>query len=494
MRIPFHNIKTLHFVGIGGIGMSGIAEVLHNLGYKISGSDISNNQNISRLKNLGIEIKIGHDKKNILNAEVIVISTAVSPQNPEVLAARDLRIPVIHRADMLAEIMRLKFSVAVAGTHGKTTTTSLSASLLDVAGFDPTVVNGGIINAYKTNARLGTGDWAVVEADESDGSFVKLPATIGIITNIDLEHMEHYKDFENLKNHFITFLKNIPFYGLGILCSDHPVVAEIAKNNTDRRILTYGLKDGADIRGFNLRYYDDRIVFDVDIKPTTVKSRLNLISKSNNIEIMPDRLKDLSIPMMGEHNVQNALSIVAIARELGIPDHVLRKSFDIFKGVKRRFTVVGVVEGIKIVDDYAHHPVEIQAVINAAKKSCKGNVISVIQPHRYTRLRDLFEDFALSLKGSDKVVIAPVYPAGEDPIDKINSSELAKLVRKNGFEVYEVQDQQDLALKVSEIAKNGDIILCMGAGSITNWACFLPNLLGKIKQDSVGFEKEFLKA
>lgn len=477
MQIPPQT--TLHFIGIGGIGMSGIAEVLHNLGYQVKGSDISSNQNTSRLENLDIPITIGHKIENVEGAEVVVVSTAVKQDNPELQAAKALRIPVIHRSEMLAEIMRLKFSIAVAGTHGKTTTTSLIASILDTAGLDPTVINGGIINAYNTNARLGTGEWTVVEADESDGSFVRLPATIAVITNIDPEHMEYYKTFDNLKDYFTNFLKNLPFYGLGILCIDHPVVRKLAFSNNDRRIITYGFSEDADIRAVNLRYNQDGIVFDVEINPSIHKSRLKLVDNGHNIAVLPFRLKDIALPMMGKHNVQNALSAIVVAKELGLADHILRQAFNNFKGVKRRFTIVGFSNGIRIVDDYAHHPVEIRAVIQAAKLSTNGRLISVLQPHRYSRLHNLFEEFTDCFDGSDVVILAPVYSAGEEPISDINSHQLAQAIRAKGFSVYEVGDARELACKIADLAQQNDTVLCMGAGSITNWTATLPLELDK---------------
>ena len=494
MHIPTQTVKHLHFVGIGGIGMSGIAEVLHNIGYQVKGSDIAENVNISRLQTLGIQITIGHQAENIKDAQVVVVSSAVSPENPEVLAAKTLGIPVIQRAEMLAELMRLKLSVAISGTHGKTTTTSLVAALLDTADMDPTVVNGGIINAYNTNARLGTGEWIVVEADESDGSFVKLPSTLAIITNIDPEHMDFYGNFENLKNSFLKFIENTPFYGLGILCLDHPEVQSLIPLISNRRILTYGFDEKANVRATNLRMSAEYSTFDVDIQPLHHHSFLvQKEIKNGGITALPRRLKDIKLPMLGKHNIQNALSVIAVAQELGIDDETVRTAFKNFKGVKRRFTKVGVSGGVTIIDDYAHHPVEIQTVIEAAKQSTDGKIIAVVQPHRYSRLNDLFQEFSLCFKECDSVVVAPIYSAGEEPIPNISSKNLAEAIRNQGInQVFEIEDAKELPYIIRRIAQENDTVLCLGAGSITYWAAALPAQLDQLWDQPISHQQENL--
>jgi UDP-N-acetylmuramate--alanine ligase len=483
MRITPQTVQNLHFVGIGGIGMSGIAEVLHNLGYKVTGSDMGENNNTNRLQKMGICIHIGHDADNVLNAQVVVISSAVKLTNPEVIAAKEKRIPVIQRAEMLAELMRLKHSIAISGTHGKTTTTSLAAALLDAAGLDPTVVNGGIINAYNTNARLGAGPWSVVEADESDGSFMKLPATLAVVTNIDPEHMEFYGNLETLQGAFLKFVQNVPFYGLAICCVDHPVVADLVRQVDNRRVVTYGFSENAMIRATNMRLTEEGSTFDVEITgkiPTTIFGQIQ-----GTVHVLPKRMKDIYLPMVGKHNVQNALSVVAIALELGLGEDVVKKALASFKGVKRRFTRIGESGGVTVIDDYAHHPVEIQTVLNAAQQATKGNIIAVVQPHRYSRLRDLFEDFSGCFKGANSVIVTPIYSAGESPIEGITSGALAEAIRtKTKATVYEIAEQKELSYLVSRIAKPGDMIVCMGAGSITYWASTLPAQL-----DSLSFHK-----
>ena len=479
---PNKTQKAIHFIGIGGIGMSGIAEVLHNLGYKVTGSDAGENQNTQRLTGLGVHITVGHNADSVNDCLVIVVSSAIKQNNPEIVRARELHIPVIQRAEMLAELMRLKKSVAIAGTHGKTTTTSLMASLFEAAGLDPTVVNGGILNAYNTNARLGTSDWIVVEADESDGSFTKLLPTISVITNIDPEHMEYYKTVENLEAAFIKFIHNMPFYGVGVLCSDHPVVASLLTKVTERRLVSYGLEEGAMVRATNIRPNASGVTFDIDLAPDLA---LHFQSTQSNVLGFPRRIRDVTLPMMGLHNVQNALSLVVVAQELGISDDIIRQAFANFKGVKRRFSHVGVSGGVTVVDDYAHHPVEIQTVVKAAKQACPdGKTIFVIQPHRYTRLNDLFNDFAHSFDGCDHVIVTPVYTAGEEPIDGINSVNLAKAMRDAGVpHVYDLAEQRELPLLIRRIAEAGDMVVCMGAGSITYWAAALPAQLDQLWDD-----------
>jgi UDP-N-acetylmuramate--alanine ligase len=470
-----HNkYNKIHFVGIGGIGMSGIAEVLHNMGYVVSGSDSAETQNVKRLMGLGITVHIGHHADHIKDVLVLVVSSAIKECNPEVVAAKMRRIPVLQRAEMLAELMRLKLSVAISGTHGKTTTTSLMACLFETAGLDPTVVNGGILNAYNTNARLGTGEWIVVEADESDGSFTKLHPTIAVVTNIDPEHMEYYKTFENLKASFVQFIHNIPFFGVAALCADHPVVLELAKSITDRRIVTYGFSEEAMVRAINLRPGPAGITFDIELNQQHQHACFD--HTDTNVCYLPRRISDVTLPMMGVHNVQNALSLVVVALELGFGDDVIQKTFSNFKGVRRRFTHVGTSNGVTIIDDYAHHPVEIATVLKAAHQACpKGKVIAVVQPHRYSRLADLFNDFVDSLAGCTHVVVTPLYAAGEDPIANIDSAHLAQAIRQKGQNlVYEVSDQQELPVLIRSIANPGDLVLMMGAGSITYWAAALP--------------------
>ncbi|MEQ9199336.1 MAG: UDP-N-acetylmuramate--L-alanine ligase, partial [Rhodospirillales bacterium] len=379
MRTLPLSIGAIHFVGIGGIGMSGIAEVLNQLGYQVKGSDISDNANVQRLRGLGIEVHVGHRAENVGDASVVVVSTAVKADNPEVVAARAALIPVVRRAEMLGELMRLKWAIAVGGTHGKTTTTSLVAAMLDAAELDPTVINGGIINAYGTNARVGEGEWMVAEADESDGSFLKLPATIAVVTNIDPEHLDHYGDFDTLKRAFDSFVANIPFYGFAALCVDHPEVQAMIPRVSDRKIITYGLTPQADVRALN-----------IDIGPGGAKFDVTV---SDRAATPPRQMTDLRLPMYGRHNVQNSLAAIAIACEMGLSEEVIRKALAGFKGVKRRFTRTGEWNGVTVIDDYGHHPVEISAVLKAAREASAGNVIAVVQPHRYTRLRDLFEDF-----------------------------------------------------------------------------------------------------
>lgn len=462
--------------------MSGIAEVLHNLGYQVSGSDVAENVNIQRLRDLGIPVQIGHHADNVQGVQVVVISTAVKSKNPEVMAARQNRIPIIHRSEMLAELMRLKLAVAISGTHGKTTTTSLTAALFEAASLDPTVVNGGIINAYGTNARLGKGDWIVVEADESDGSFTKLPATIAVVTNIDPEHLDHYENFEAIKNAFARFIKNIPFYGLGVMCVDHPEVRALLPRVSDRRIVTYGFSEDANVRATNLRDSAEGTTFDVDI--TTNGAIVHRSLSCGVVETLPRKIKDIFLPMMGHHNVLNALSVVAIAQELGLEDAIVCKAFAGFKGVKRRFTKVGVSQqGITVIDDYAHHPVEIKTVIAAARQATSGRIIAVVQPHRYSRLHHLFNDFATCFSGVDAVVVAPVYSAGEDPIEGATARALAEAIQKSGIEdVIEIQGPEELSDVVYQLARRGDMVLCLGAGSITYWAASLPEQLDTIEQ------------
>ena len=453
-------IGPVHFVGIGGIGMSGIAEVLHNLGYTVQGSDIAESPNVLRLRDKGIPVAIGHDAENIAGATVLVVSSAVKKDNPELMAARARLLPIVRRAEMLGELMRLKQAIAVGGTHGKTTTTSLVATLLEAGGLDPTVINGGIINAYGTNARLGAGDWLVAEADESDGTFVKLPADIAIVTNIDPEHLDHYGTFDKARDAFKQFVENVPFYGFAVMCLDHAEVQAMVGRIEDRRIITYGANPQADVRFMNVRP-GARTVFDVRITDrVTGEVRL---------------LEGLTLPMPGIHNVSNATAAVAVADRLGIDAASIVKGLDAFRGVKRRFTHVGDWNGAAIFDDYAHHPVEIRAVLGAARDAAAGKVIAVVQPHRYSRLQALFDEFCTCFNDADTVIVADVYPAGESPIAGAEQGDLvAGLAARGHRNVIALPDRESLAAMIREHAEPGDMVVCLGAGSITRWAEALP--------------------
>ncbi|MDB9702732.1 UDP-N-acetylmuramate--L-alanine ligase [Rhodospirillales bacterium] len=462
------NIGNLHFVGIGGIGMSGIAEILHNLGYSVQGSDIADSANVKRLRDLGIKVSIGHAAENVADASVVVISSAVKGDNPEVIAAREKLLPVVRRAEMLGELMRLKWSIAVGGTHGKTTTTSLIAAVLEAAALDPTVINGGIINAWGTNARLGDGEWMVCEADESDGTFLKLPAAIAVVTNIDPEHLDHYGTFDELRKAFVNFVENIPFYGFAALCIDHAEVQAMIARVSDRRIITYGFSPQADVRAENMTTGANGTSFDVVISDRkTDESRT---------------ISGITLAMYGVHNVQNALAAVAIATEMGLDDDVLNRALSTFEGVKRRFTQTGVVDDITIIDDYGHHPVEITAVLKAAREVAKERVIAVMQPHRYTRLRDLFEDFCTCFNDADAVIIADVYEAGEEPIEGISKDTLVEGLRERGHRtVVALENPGTLAAVIDQTAMPGDYVVCLGAGSISTWANALPDQLRVIR-------------
>jgi UDP-N-acetylmuramate--alanine ligase len=463
MKLP-RNIGPVHFVGIGGIGMSGIAEVLVTLGYTVIGSDVSENANVKRLRDLGVKVAIGHRAENIDGADVVVVSSAIKQDNPELVTARLKRLPVVRRAEMLAELMRLKSCVAVAGTHGKTTTTSLVATLLDAGGLDPTVINGGIINAYGTNARLGAGDWMVVEADESDGTFLKLPADIAIVTNVDAEHLDHFKTFAAVQEAFIDFVANVPFYGFAVMCTDHPIVQRLVGRITDRRIVTYGENPQADVRLTDLDHHDGQSRFTVQFRDREGKT-VHTIDK-------------LVLPMPGRHNALNATSAVAVAHELKIPDDKIRAALAKFGGVKRRFTKVGDWNGATIIDDYGHHPVEIAAVLKAARDVSKGQVIAVVQPHRYTRLKTLFEPFSTCFNDADAVIVADVYAAGEAPIEGADRDHLVQALRARGHrQVIPLDGPDKLASIVKDIAKPGDYVVLLGAGSITQWAYALPGEL-----------------
>lgn len=481
MRVCPQSVGVIHFIGIGGIGMSGIAEVLHSLRYSVRGSDLTENANVQRLKKLSIPVFIGHAKQHIEDAALIVVSSDIKPDNIELQQARDLSLPVVRRAEMLAELMRLKPSIAVAGTHGKTSTTSLGATVLEAGGLDPTVVSGGIINAYGTNARLGSGEWIIVEADESDGTFTKLPATHAIVTNIDPEHMSHYGSFSALKEAFHSFLSNIPFYGLGIVCMDHPEIREMLSRLTDRRVVTYGLSQDADIRAENIEFNNTGSQFDVCIS----EHFLTICKNAPRIR----HLSHIRLSMFGEHNVQNALSILALALELGIDPAAINKGFSSFKGVKRRFTKTGEANGITIIDDYAHHPVEIEAVLKTARQVSQGKIIAVLQPHRYSRLKELYESFCTCFKDADHVIVAPIYAAGEEPIAALHHGQLAndimKLSHKN---VIAIQGQEELASTIMALGRPGDMAVCLGAGSISSWAQALPAELKKWNQQNDSFD------
>ena len=460
MKLP-RDIGPVHFVGIGGIGMSGIAEVLGNLGYTVTGSDVADSGNVKRLRDLGIKVTVGHKAENVDGADVVVVSSAIKPDNPELIAARAKRLPVVRRAEMLAELMRLKSCVAIAGTHGKTTTTSMVATLLDSGGFDPTVINGGIINAYGTNARLGAGDWMVVEADESDGTFLKLPADVAIVTNVDAEHLDHFKTFAAVQEAFIHFVENVPFYGFAVMCTDHPIVQRLVGRIADRRIMTYGENPQADVRLVDLKNDDGTQRFAV------------LFRDSAGKEI--HAIRDLALPMPGRHNALNATSAIAVAHALGIPDDKIRAALGKFGGVKRRFTKVGDWNGATIIDDYGHHPVEIAAVLKAARESTKGQVIAVVQPHRYTRLKSLFEAFSTCFNDADAVIVANVYTAGETPIDGADRDHLVQAMRARGHrQVMALEGPEKLAGLVKGLAKPGDYVVLLGAGNITQWAYALP--------------------
>jgi UDP-N-acetylmuramate--alanine ligase len=455
------DVGTIHFIGIGGIGMSGIAEVLHHLGYRVQGSDQAASANVRRLQDKGIEVFIGHRAENLGDAQVVVFSSAVKGDNPEMVDARARRLPVVRRAEMLGELMRLKSSIAIAGTHGKTTTTSLVAALLDEAGYDPTVVNGGIINAYGTNARVGSGDWMVVESDESDGSFLRLPATVGVVTNIDPEHMEHYGTFDAVRDAYYRFVERLPFYGFAVLCLDHPEVQALVARITDRKVLTYGFSPQADVRATTLQIDPDSSTFDVALNPRGGGE--------------PILLQGIRLAMPGRHNVQNALAVIAIAEQLGIDHAATRKALASFGGVKRRFTITGKVGGVTVVDDYGHHPVEIRAVLATARQATKGRVVAVVQPHRFSRLADLFDEFCGCFHDADTVLIAPVYAAGEAPIQGADRDRLVEGVRARGHrDCRPIEGQEGLAAIVRDSTAPGDLVVCLGAGTISAWANALP--------------------
>ena len=468
MRGVATDIGTIHFVGIGGIGMSGIAEVMHNLGYKVQGSDVAEGYVIEGLRSRGINVAIGHCAENLGDAAVVVTSTAIKRANPEVASAYERRIPVVRRAEMLAELMRLKSTVAVAGTHGKTTTTSMIAAMLDAGGVDPTVINGGIINSYGSNARLGTSDWMVVEADESDGSFLRLDGTIAVVTNIDPEHLDHYGTFDAIKDAFVEFIENVPFYGAAILCLDHPEVQALLPRVRDRRIVTYGFSAQADVRGIN-------------VVPGAGANRFEVIIRHRDGSVRS--IEDIMLPMAGRHNVQNALAAIAVAIELGLDDATIQKGFGAFGGVKRRFTKVGETGGVTIIDDYAHHPVEIRAVLSAAREGVEGRVIAVVQPHRYSRLGGLMDEFAQAFNDADVVYVAPVYAAGEAAVEGVSAAALVARLKERGHRAAsETADADALATVLAAEAVAGDMVVCLGAGDITKWAAGLTSGIEKVRQ------------
>ncbi|MEP4034199.1 UDP-N-acetylmuramate--L-alanine ligase [Roseibium polysiphoniae] len=467
MKMP-QDIGPVHFVGIGGIGMSGIAEVLKTLGYTVQGSDMAENANVVRLREHGIKVMVGHAAENLGNAEVLVVSSAIKKDNPELVAARERLIPVVRRAEMLAELMRFKQAIAVGGTHGKTTTTSMIAALLDAGSLDPTVINGGIINAYGTNARMGDGDWMVVEADESDGTFVKLPADVAVVTNIDPEHLDHYGDFAGVRAAFSQFVENVPFYGFAAMCLDHPDVQTLIGQIEDRRIVTYGTNPQSDVRFTDVSMDGGKSTFSVAIRDRRSGETVTL--------------ENLVLPMPGLHNVSNATAAIAVASQLGVGPDDIRKGLAAFGGVKRRFTHTGIAGGVDVFDDYAHHPVEIRAVLHAARESAKGKVIAVVQPHRYSRLESLFDDFSSCFNDADTVIVAPVYAAGEQPIEGAGHLDLVSGLKTRGHRsVYAIEGPEKLADLVHELAAPGDYVICLGAGNITQWAYALPDGLRRLQ-------------
>ena len=471
------SIGIIHFTGIGGIGMSGIAEILHELGYQVQGSDLSENANVARLRSRGIKVETPQRTDNLKDVSIVVISTAIKDDNIELIEARRQFLPVVHRSEMLGELMRLRWSVAVAGTHGKTTTTSLVATLFDSARLDPTVVNGGIISSWGSNARLGAGDWMVVEADESDGSFSRLKPTVAIVTNIDPEHLDHHGSFENLEQAFANFISSIPFYGFATLCIDHPAVQRLLPTISDRRVITYGLSTNADIRAANLRHENDRMIFDVLI--------------SDRLGMNTSRIEDVIFPMLGEHNVQNCLAALSVCLEMGLDIDLIRSGLAQFKGVGRRFDIKGEAGGITVIDDYGHHPVEIKAALDAGRMYCGENkLIAVVQPHRYSRLRDLFSDFCACFNEADHVIVADVYAAGEAPLEGFEKDQLAEGLRAYGHRSAHVLDApEDLAKTILPYAESGDLVMCLGAGSITQWAADLPADLKRLQSGDLTSEQ-----
>ena len=467
MKMP-EKIGLVHFVGIGGIGMSGIAEVLHNLGYDVQGSDQNDSANVKRLREKGIEVHIGHRAENLGDAEVVVASSAIKQDNPERIAARERNIPMVRRAEMLAELMRFRKAIAIGGTHGKTTTTTMVSTLLVAGGLDPTVINGGIINDFGTNARIGNGEWMVVEADESDGTFLRLPADVAVVTNIDPEHLDHYGDYDAIKAAFTQFVENVPFYGFGVMCLDHPEVQNQVLKITDRRVLTYGSNPQAEVRFMDISNDGAASIF-------TVERRHRKTDKV-------DRLENLRLPMPGLHNISNATAAIAIALELGVAHDAIREGLASFGGVRRRFTHTGSWNGVEVFDDYAHHPVEIKAALSAARQATKGKVIAIKQPHKYSRLESLFGDFCSCFNEADTVYVAPVYEAGEKPIEGINHKTLAEGLRSGGHrDAKAISGSDEIPSLIAEIAQSGDVVIFLGAGDVTQWAQALPNQLADLK-------------
>lgn len=466
--LPFP-IGILHFVGIGGIGMSGIAEILNRLGYQVQGSDIAENAHVVRLRKSGIKVNIGHRAENIENASVVIVSTAIKKDNPEVLAAKKKLIPVIRRAEMLAELMRLRWSIAVGGTHGKTTTTSLIAAILEAAQIDPTVINGGIISSYGSNTRMGEGEWMVVESDESDGTFVRLPSIVSVVTSMDNEHMDHWQTPEKMEEAYYRFITNVPFYGYAILCIDHPSLQHMLPRLSDRRIITYGCSPQADIRAEAIEMNETGATFHVIYNSQHAKQ--------------PKRMGPFHLPMFGMHNVQNSLAAIAIATIMHIPAETIERALSSFKGVKRRFTCTGEVDGITIIDDYAHHPIEIEAVIKAARQAGAQRLIVVIQPHRYSRVKNLFSEFCTCMNNADIVIVSDIYAGGETPIDGIHRQKLIDGLKEHGHRhVLSLGPDDDLARVINDVAQSGDYVLCLGAGSITHWAYALPEKLTALRE------------
>lgn len=470
MRIMPQSVGTLHFIGIGGIGMSGIAEVLKGLGYDVQGSDQADGYNLERLRKQGIRIFVGHGAENLQDAAIVVVSSAIQESNVELAAARALGLPIVRRAEMLAELMRLKMAVAIGGTHGKTTTTSMVGAILEEGDFDPTIINGGIVNKYGTNTRMGDGEWMVVEADESDGTFTKLPATVAVITNIDPEHLDHYGDYDSIKAAFRQFVENIPFYGFAVLCTDHPAVQAMIPDVRDRVVITYGFNAQADVRASNIRTDANGSIFDVTFAASITGEELTL--------------RDVMLPMLGQHNVQNSLSALAVAFKLGMKPEIMKEALKNFSGVKRRFTKTGTANGITVIDDYGHHPVEIQAVLKAGRQAVSGSegrVIAVIQPHRYSRLSSLFSDFCTCFNDADEVIVADVYAAGEKPIEGANKESLAQgLIDCGHKQVRTLAGPDALASVIAQSAASGDFVICLGAGDITKWAYALPRQLEEL--------------
>lgn len=466
------SIGIIHFTGIGGIGMSGIAEILNELGYQVQGSDLSANANVKRLRAAGIQVRTPQQAENLQNVSIVVISTAIKNDNVELIEARRQSLPVVHRSEMLGELMRLRWSVAVAGTHGKTTTTSIVSTLFDAARLDPTVINGGIISSWGSNARLGAGDWMVVEADESDGSFSRLKPTVAIVTNIDPEHLDYHGSFENLEQAFANFISSIPFYGFVTLCIDHPAVQRLLPTISDRRVITYGLSTNADIRATNLSHDNGQMTFDVLV--------------SDRLGIKAGRLRNVNFPMLGEHNVQNCLAALSVCLEMGLDTQLICAGLAQFKGVGRRFDIKGKSNGITVIDDYGHHPVEIKSALDAGRMYCGENkLIAVVQPHRYSRLKELFSDFCACFNEADHVVVADVYSAGESPLDGFEKEELTEGLRAYGHRSAHLLDTpNELAETILGFAQDGDLVMCLGAGSITQWAANLPAELDRLQSSS----------